>query len=315
MSRQKKVKKASVRKTGKRQLISSTNSPEQKVELWRRHFDCLNSKDKEVILSETRAARAAGGSRLAIAMHLLVVRDMLVGDATNPTQKKLWSAYLAVFLPGLCISRSQLFIDIAAAQSAKQMFSPVFLQTFIEGGYALRVRPTAEEPLGKYTNPCTRILKKLESAELDERQCATVLADASAIIKAEARKNRVAKPALTAEEKRNRILADLHNTTIKYFEDLSKAIEPGDSYESKDVYGDLQDFVSRLMTAMGVDALEPFPRRLPDGFTPLSIPGLVLESSEESIVEPSDESDVDSSKYTSTTEGKNDEAAMSATAA
>ncbi len=306
MSRQKQVKKASVRKTGKRQLISPTSSPEQKVELWRHHFDCLNSQDKEVILSETRAAQAAGGSRLSIAMHLLVVRDMLIGDATNPTQKKLWSAYLATFLPGLCISRSQLFIDMAAAKAAKETFTPTFLQAFVSGGYALRVRPTVEEPLGKFTKPTRHILLNMKGGDLGEKECLEVLSEASAIIKAEAKKNRDTKPTLTAEEKRNRILADLHNNTIGYFEDLAKAIEAGDSYDSKDVYGDLQDFVSRLMTAMGVDALEPFPRSLPAAFNRLSLPGSAVDSSEESAVNSSEE--------TTDSEATSDEAAMAATA-
>lgn len=265
-------------KKAKKQSVPPTNKFEEQVELWHRHFNSFNSQEQETILSETRAAQAAGGSRLAIAMHLLVVRNMLNGEATNPKQKKLWSAYLAVFLPGLCISRSQLFIDLAGAEAAQKAFPPKFLQAFISGGYALRMRPTEQEPLGKFTAYCQHLLTKL-GHQPDEAESKFLLAEAAANIKADAKKSRVKKAALTADEKRKSILEALHNMTLRSFEDLAEAIEIGESYTPMRVRDDLEEFVCRLMTAMEIDDLELRQMPLPEGFNRLNLPDSAVNSS------------------------------------
>lgn len=270
----------------KRKSVSPTPTPITEPTLvWHRHYQALAPDKQETIQRETAAARAAGGSRLAVAMHLMVVRRILRGDATNPKQKKLWSAYLAANLPGFCISRAQVFRDISAAEAAEETFPAVFLAEFISGGYALSVRPSVEEPIGKFTAPCKQILVKLDPEHLSSEECAAVLTEASAIIRAEAKKNRTGKTALTAEDKRESILTSLHNTAVSFFSDLAQAIEPGDSYNAMHVRDDLEEIVCRLMTALGVDALELRQVSLPDGFDRLSLPNSFQNSS---VEEPSE---------------------------
>lgn len=275
MMRPKKLKSTSV--------LPTTDTQQQ--EMWHRLFDCLKPQDQETILSETSAARAAGGSRLAVALHLRIVRRVLCDDATNAKQKKLWSAYLAANLPGFSISRAQVFRDISAAEAANETFPPAFLAEFISGGYALNVRPSIEEPLGKFTKPCKQILAKLKSEELNEKQCQTVLAEAAAKIKAEAKKNRVHTSLPSAQEKRDRILADIHNLVIKRIAWLPDAIEPGDSYTSMNLRDDLELIVNRIMTAAGIDVLEVEPRSLPEGFERLSLSDSAPNSSDDATSE------------------------------
>jgi hypothetical protein len=254
---------------------------EVQQEQWLRHFDALSNDDREIIEQETREAKAACGSRLAVAKHLANVRDILCRDLANAKQKRLWTLYLKARLPGLAVSRSQAFRDIKAWETAKENFPAALLDAFLSSGYALSVRPTVEEPLGKNTKPIQRILAKLKSEELNEKQCQIVLADAAAKIKAEAKKNRVHTSALSAQEKRDRILADIHNLVIKRIEELSKAIEDGESYTSMHVRDDLELIVNRLMTGTQTDALELEPKSLPEGFMRLSLPGSAVDSSDE----------------------------------
>jgi hypothetical protein len=294
----------------------SLSNSEVQQEQWLRHFDALSTDDREIIEQETREAKAACGSRLAVAKHLANVHDVLCHDLANAKQKRPWTLFLMACLPGLAVSRSQAFRDIKAWKKAKKEFPAPFLDAFLSSGYALSVRPTADEPLGKYTKPCERVLAELNSEGLNEKQCETVLAEVAATIKAEAKRNRVGNnKALTAEQKRNRLLADLHNSTIDSFEHLAKAIERGDSYESKEVCDDLQEFVCRLMTAMGVEGLELRQMSLPDGFRRLSLPCSAADSSEESAIDSLEESTVESSEETSDSEETNDEVAMATTAA
>jgi hypothetical protein len=287
MSRTKKKSSPPPTPTSKKRKSATPTPPSnsQQQELWYRCRDGLSPEVRETVENETRAARAAGGSRLAAALHLLVVHDALCGDATNPKQKKLWSAYLAVNLPGFYISRSQVFIDIKAAKVARE-FPAAFLNEFLTSGYAINVRPTTREPLGKFTEPCKQILAKLKPEELSGKECQTVLAEAAAIVKAEAKKNRASKTVLTAEEKRERLVAELHNTTIGYFEDLAtEANESGDSYVAMHVRDDLEEFVCRLMTAMDVDALELRQMSLPEGFHRLKLSSSAVDSSDDETSE------------------------------
>lgn len=250
-------------------------------ELWHRHFDALSSDDREIIEHETRKATAACGSRLAVAKHLSNVRSVLCRDLSNPKQKHQWTLYLKVNLPGLASSRTQAFRDIKAWQAAEERFPPCLLEEFLSSGYALAVRPTVDEPIGKYTKPLQQILAKLGPGELNAKECEAVLLESAAIIKAEAKRNRPGKATLSVEERRERILADIHNSVIARIVDLSSAVEPGDSYTSTRVRDDLELIVSRLMTAIGVDALEAEPRSLPEGFEPLSLSSLEVAASEE----------------------------------
>lgn len=249
--------------------------------VWHRHHEALTREEKETIERETAAARAAGGSRLAVAMHLMVVRRILRGDATNPTQKKLWSAYLAANLPGFSISRAQVFRDIDAAEAAEELFPQVgFLKVFVDSGYALNVRPTVQQPLGKFTEPCKHRLSHLTGDELGEPGYLEVLADAADAIKAEAKRNRIAKPEVTLQVKRDGIYADIHNAVVSGMEKLSRAIEPGFSYTMRDFRDDLETIVGRLMTAAGFDVLDVETKNLPEGFNRLNVPGSAVDSSD-----------------------------------
>jgi hypothetical protein len=183
-------------------------------------------------------------------------------------------------LPGLAVSRSQAFRDIKAWETAKEKFPVALLDAFLSGGYALSVRPTVEEPLGRYTKPCKQVLAKLKSEQPNEKQCATVLDEATAIIKAKAKKNRAAETPLTADEKHDRLLKDFHNLAVSYFEDLAKAVLPGESYSARDVRDDLEAFLCHFLTAAGLDVLEFEPRSLPEGYKSLSLPGSVPDSSD-----------------------------------
>lgn len=235
MSRTKKKSSPPPTPTSKKRK-SASPTPTSNTEpmlVWHRHYEALAAEKQETIKRETAAARAASASRLAVALHLMVVRRILVGDATNPKQMKLWSAYLAANLPGFSISRAQVFKDISAAAAAEELFPATFLSAFIDGGYALSVRPTAEAPLGKFTEPSKHRLSHLTGDELGERECLEVLADVAAAIKAEAKKNRI-KPTLTIQQQRDGIYADIHNDVISGMEKLSRAIEPGFSYTMTD---------------------------------------------------------------------------------
>ncbi len=254
---------------------SPPTTPTSNTELlndWHRHLDCLDAKEKALIERETEAARAAGGSRLAVALHLMVVRRILVGDATNPRQKKLWSAYLAANLPGFCISRAQVFKDISAAAVAEGFFPAAFLNAFLADGYALNVRPSVEEPLGKYTKPCQHALAELNSEELNEKQCQSVLADVAADIKAAAKSNRTPPVKLSAEEKRFQIFKDIHEIVLSSLEDLAKAVEEGDEYPTSNVRDELEEIVGRLLSATGIETLDLEQRRLPEGYRSLNLP-------------------------------------------
>ncbi len=260
---------ASTHQKKRKSASPTTTSNSQQQELWHRHFGNLDPQVKQTIECETRAARAAGGSRLAVAMSLLTVRRILCGDATNPKQKQLWSAYLAVNLPGFYISRSQVFTDIKAAKVARETFPAAFLDEFLASGYALNVRPTVEEPIGKYTKPCQQILAKLKHEELSGKECQTVLAEAAAFIKADAKRSRLARPTLSIQEKRQAIYAEIHNAVISGIEQLSNATEPGYSYSADDVRCDLELILGRIMTAVPLDALDVETRNLPDGLNRL----------------------------------------------
>ena len=275
----------STSKKKKKSASPTATSNSQQQELWCRHRDFLSPEEKETVERETRAARAAGGSRLAAAMHLLVVRRILVGDATNPKQMKLWSAYLAANLPGFSISRAQVFKDISAAAAAEKLFPATFLGVFIDHGYALNVRPTAEAPLGKFTEPSKHCLSHLTGVELGERECLEVLADVAATIKAEAKSNRNNKPSLTLQQQRDAIYADIHNDVVSGIEKLSHAIEPGFSYTMTDFRDDLETIVGRLMTAAGFDVLDVETKNLPEGCNRLSFSGSAVDSSDDKTSE------------------------------
>lgn len=281
MSRQKRSKSTLPRPKSKKQKSASPTptSNSQQQELWCRHRDGLSTEEKEIVERETNLARAAGGSRLAAALHLLVVRRILVGAATNPKQKKQWSAYLAANLPGFSISRAQVFKDISAAAVAQELFPTTFLNAFVTGGYALNVRPTVEQPLGKFTEPSKHRLSHLISDELGERECLEVLADVADAIKADAKKKRDEKPTLTLQQRRDGIYADIHNAVVSGIEKLSSAMERGYSYTLTDVRDDLELIVNRIMTAVGIDALELEPRPLPEGFDRLRLSDSASDSS------------------------------------
>jgi hypothetical protein len=273
-TRQKKRKSASPTPKSKKQK-SASPTPTSNTELlndWHKHRDGLTTEEKALIDRETAAARAAGGSRLAAARHLLVVRRFLVGDATNPKQMKLWSAYLAANLPGFSISRAQVFKDISAAKAAEELFPATFLNVFIDSGYALNVRPTAEAPLGKFTEPSKHRLSHLMGDELGEQECLEVLADVADAIKAEAKRNRPTPTPQSADEKRSRILKAIHEAVIDGIEDLAKAIEPGEEYSAMRLRDDLETIVCRVLKATGIDALELEPKALPEDFKSLSLP-------------------------------------------
>jgi hypothetical protein len=282
MSRTKKKSSPPPTQTSKKRKsaspIPTSNSHQQ--ELWCRHRDCLSPEVRETVERETNLARAAGGSRLSVALHLLIVRRILCGDATNSKQKKLWSAYLAANLPGFSISRAQVFKDISAAAAAQEVFPTTFLNAFVNSGYALNVRPTVVQPLGKFTEPSKHRLSKLPSDELGEQECLELLALAAEAIKAEAKRNRNDKPTVTLQVKRDGIYADIHNSVIRGMEKLSRAIEPGYSYTATDFRDDLETIVGRLMTAAGFDALDAETKNLPEGFNRLNVPGSAVESSD-----------------------------------
>lgn len=221
---------------------------------------------------------------------LRVVRRILVGDATNPKQMKLWSAYLAANLPGFCISRAQVFKDISAAAAAEELFPATFLSVFIESGYALNVRPTAEAPLGKFTEPSKHRLSHLTGDALGEKECLEVLADVADAIKAEAKKNRPIKPTLTVQQQRGVIYANIHNAIVSGVVQLSGTTEPSYAYTLTDVRDDLELILGRIMTAARLDVLDVETKNLPEGFNRLSLPCPALDSSEDSGVDPSDES-------------------------
>jgi hypothetical protein len=174
------------------------------------------------------------------------------------------------------------------AAAAENIFSTTFLSVFISSGYALNVRPTVEEPLGKFTEPSKHGLSHLRGDELGEAECLELLADVAPKIKAKAKKNRPAKSVASAQEKRERILADIHNHVIKRIAWLPDAIEPGDSYTSMHLRDDLELIVNRIMTAAGIDVLELEPRPLPDGYeslphpVPVPMPGRIENSSDRS---------------------------------
>jgi len=287
MSRTKKKSSPPPTPTSKKRKSASptptSNSHQQ--ELWCRHRDCLSPEERETVERETNAARAAGGSRLAVALHLLVVRRILCGDATNSKQKKLWSAYLAANLPGFSISRAQVFKDISAAAGAEEIFPTTFLNVFVSSGYALNVRPTVEQPLGKFTEPSKHRLSHLTGDELGEPECLEVLANVADAIKAEAKRNRDNKPVVSLQQQRDGIYADIHNSIVSGMEKLSRAIEPGFSYTTTDFRDDLETIVGRLMTAVGFDVLDVETKNLPEGFKRLSAPGSALDSSDETIGE------------------------------
>jgi hypothetical protein len=193
----------------------------------------------------------------------------------------LWSVYLAANLPGFSISRAQIFRDIDAAEQAERLFPQVsFLKVFVDSGYALNVRPTVDLPLGKFTKPCEHILGQLSSQELGDKECLSVLADAAADIKAQAKQNRIIKPTLTVQQRRNHIYADIHDAVVSGMQKLSRTVERGYSYTLTDFRDDLETIVGRLMTAVGLDVLDVETKSLPDGFNPLSLPGSAVDYSE-----------------------------------
>jgi hypothetical protein len=245
---------------------------EQQQEQWERDFAALNPDDQEVVRRGTDAAKAVCGSRLAVAKNLSQVRDVLCRDLTNPKQKRKWTLYLQVMLPGLATSRSQTFRDIQAWRVAQDTFRPEFLNEFLSSGYAFSLRPTIEQPLGKMTEPCQHRLEELGTTPLNSLQLRTVLMDAADAVKRKAKENRAPRPSLTAEQKRNRILKDTHEAVINGLEDLSKAIEQREEYSAMRLRDDLELIVNRLMTATGIPALESEPRELPEGFKSLSLP-------------------------------------------
>jgi hypothetical protein len=261
-AKSKKRKSASPTPTSNTELLSDCHQ----------HRAGLTTEEKAFIDRETDAARAAGGSRLAAAKHLLIVRRFLVGDATNPKQKKLWSAYLAANLPGFCISRSQVFKDMKAAEIAEEIFPAAFLNEFVTGGYALNLRPTVEEPLGKFTEPCQQILAKLKSEELNAVQFRTVLSEAASIVKENAKKNRAPRASESADEKRARIMKAIHEAILDGLEDLALAIEEGDEYPTSNGRDELEEIVGRLLTATEIETLDLGQRRLPEGYRSLNLP-------------------------------------------
>lgn len=247
---------------------------EQQQEQWRRRFDSFSPEKQHLIVSETIAAQEACGSRLAVARHLSLIHDALCLDLKTSKQKREWTLFLKAVLPGLALSRSQVFKDIKAWRVAQETFPAQLLDEFFANGYALSVRPTVEQPLGKMTEPCKHVLEQLGDDELSLVQYRMVLSEAANIVKDNAKKNRAPRTPESAEEKRDRLLADFHNLAVGHLEDLAKAIEPGESYTSMRVRDDLEIIVRRLMVATGVEALELEPRSLPEGYRSLNLPAL-----------------------------------------
>lgn len=245
---------------------------DQQQEQWERHFATLAPEDQECIERETREAKAVSGSRLGAAKHLSKVHDVLCRDLKNPKQKRQWTLYLRVTLPGVAVSRSQMFRDIQAWRVAQDTFRPEFLNEFLSSGYAFNVRPTVEQPLGKMTEPCQQILAKLKPEELNGVQFRTVLAEAANIVKENAKKNRAPRTPLSADEKRSQILKGIHETVLSGLEDLARAIEPGQKYPTSNVRDELEEIVGRLLTATGIETLELERRVLEDGYRSLSLP-------------------------------------------
>jgi hypothetical protein len=199
------------------------------------------------------------------------VHDVLCRDLKGPKQKHRWSLYLKVTLPGVALSRAQVFKDITAWRKAEESFPTPLLDEFLSDGYAFNVRPSVEEPLGKFTEPCQHLLAKLGLEELDERQCRYILGEAATTIKQTAKKSCPRNTPRSADEKRERILAQIHESFLRGMEELTKAVESGESYSAMRVRDDLEFIFGRLMTATQVDALELEPRVLPDGFKRLSV--------------------------------------------
>lgn len=251
---------------------------DEQQEQWLRHLATLNRSDQEIIKRETDAAKAVCGSRLSVAKHLSQVRDILCLDLANAKQKHNWTLYLRVALPGLAVSRSQMFRDILAWRKAEKTFPQLLLEEFLANGYALTVRPTIEQPLGKMTEPIQHILTKRKPEALNGKECETVLVEAAAIIKAGAKKSRHHKSA-SVKEKRDQIYADVHISVVSRIEQLSSTMEPGYSYTLSDIRSDLELIFSRIMTAVGVDDVELEPGRLPEGFKRLSLPSSAVDSS------------------------------------
>jgi hypothetical protein len=262
MSRRKKLKSSPP---------STAKTIDQQQEQWQRHFDALNPDDQEVVQRGTNAAKAVCGSRLAVAKHLSQVRDVLCRNLTNPKQKRKWTLYLQVVLPGLATSRSQVFRDIQAWCQAESMFPALMLDEFLSSGYALSVRPTVEQPLGKMTEPCQHLLSKLHLEELSALQLGTVLSEAANIIKEGAKKSRAPRTRLTVEKNRQRILTTIHEALISGLEDLSKATEPWDEYNAMCLRDDLELIVCRWMTATGIEALDLEQQPLPEGYKSLKL--------------------------------------------
>lgn len=239
----------------------------------------LNPSDQEVIQRETDAAKAVSGSRLSVAKHLSQVREVLCRDWANPKQKHNWTLYLRVALPGLAVSRSQMFRDILSWRKAEETFPQLLLDEFLANGYALTVRPTIEQPLGTMTEECQHLLSKLHGEELNAVQYRGILSEAADRVKTKAKENRAPRVRKSADEKRSRILKDIHEAVISGLEDLVRAIEPGESYPARRVRDDLEEIVCRLMTATDVDDLELRQMSLPEGFEWLSLPDSAPDSS------------------------------------
>lgn len=253
--------------------VPTRTTSEQQQEEWERLFATFTPAEKETVERGTKAAKAAAGSRLAVAMNLLQVRDVVCRDLTNPKQKRKWTLCLRVTLPGLATSRSQTFRDMLVVSKAKERFPASLLDEFIASGYALNVRPTAEEPLGRMTKPLLHVLEQIgDDVELNSAQCRTVLAEAANIVKKNAKESRAPRTPRSAEEKRERILHSIHEVVISSLEDLAKAIEPGDEYPARNLRDDLELIVGRLLTATGIEALDLELRSLPEGYECLNLP-------------------------------------------
>ncbi len=252
--------------------VSKPQDIDVQREQWRRYLETLPPEESAIVQQETDAAKVACGSRLTVAKHLSRVHDILCRDLKNAKQKKQWTVYLRVSLPGLAISRSQVFKDIKAWERARTMFPASFLDSFLSSGYALAVRPSVDAPLGKYTEPCQHVLSHLGEVNPTKEQVEQVLTDVVQMLKREAKNSHVPPAKKTAEEKRLKALSDVHEAVISQLLNLIEAVEPNEKYTKMHLRDDLELIIGRLMAATEMDALDIEPRDFPDDFSTLTVP-------------------------------------------
>ena len=280
-SREAKPSRNSRKPRGSARDKSTSRTPdlEQQREHYFHHLDTLDPAERQTIEHETAAAREACGSRLAVAKHLSKVHDILCRDLKNPRQKTHWTEYLRVTLPGLAGSRSQIFKDILAWREAKNNFPAPFLDAFFSSGYAMKVRPTVDDPLGKYTEPCKQILLKCGDLDMSAEQANVILSEAANSIaqqvkaKRDARKEeRKARENRSADERRRDLLLRIHTSVIDGMKALAETVEDGETYTAINLRDDVEAILSLILKATGTTDIEVTPRPLPDGYTEFVIP-------------------------------------------